>query len=112
MNRKAKINHTASELAEIGIKTAADNANAVCSEWSLQAYQYFTEWLETHSEEFKTEDIRNKYKDEGFASPPSERAWGSITRRAARAGLIKRVGYAPTQNPTAHGANASLWVRS
>jgi len=56
-------------------------------------------------EDFRT-DLTVKLDD-----PPSLRAFGGISGRAVRDGLITKVGYQQVKNVKAHAANAALWKK-
>lgn len=98
------------ELKEKGIKKATDHAELVHDGWNKTA-DYFFKYFVTHSKNpFKMEDFREWVKGM-LPSPPSLRAFGGVTVRAVRAGLIEKVGYAQVTNAKAHRANCSLWKR-
>ena len=94
-----------------GIKRAVDHANLVNESWSDTVYRLFLDFIRHNKCEFMCEDFR-----EGMASlippPPNDRAFGGIFMRAAKAGLITRVRYAPVKNVRAHRANASVWKKA
>ena len=48
---------------------------------------------------FTVEDARELA---GLEAPTDRRAWGAVVNRAARRGLIRRVGYAPARSSNAH----------
>lgn len=92
---------------DIGIKKAEDHANSVHESWSDKAYEFLRQYIR-HDAEFMTEQIREA--SEGIVpEPPSKRAWGSIVLKAARAGLIKKIGYKSVSNPKANATPATLW---
>lgn len=98
------------ELKEIGMQKAIDSANAKHTDWSNNAYDFLLNYLDTVSCEFLCEDFR--LASVGFVSdPPSKRAFGSIMIRAAKNGLIRKVGYGTVHNPTAHSCFASKWEK-
>jgi len=74
------------QLRDKGIKQAIDNADDTHERWSEKAYKFLTNWIKTQYE-FMTEDVRLASEKE-IPKPPSNRAWGGIVVRAARAGLI------------------------
>lgn len=80
-----------------GMKRAADHADNDSPGWTERAYQALRSYVEgrLHSETFTIEQAREVaglLVDE----PPDGRAWGAVTQRAIRAGLIVRTGeYAP-----------------
>lgn len=95
------------ELRDIGMKQATDHADQKIEKWSDRAYDFLLEFIKTNKE-FMAEDVRNA--SEGTLElPPSNRAWGSIFVKAARAGMIKRKGYRQVKNAKAHCTPATLW---
>jgi hypothetical protein len=95
------------QLRDKGIKQAIDNADDTHERWSEKAYKFLTNWIKTQYE-FMTEDVRLASEKE-IPKPPSNRAWGGIVVRAARAGLINKVGFSNVKNPKAHHTPASIW---
>lgn len=95
------------KLKNEGMQRAVDHANAVNKDWSEKAYAFLKEFIQKNTM-FMTEDVR--YASQGIVpSPPTQRAWGSIIRRAAVEGLIIRATIKAVKNIKAHGANASVW---
>lgn len=94
-----------------GIKLALDHADKVIDNWGEKAYVLLKEFLRTNKGNFMAEDFRLSVADK-IDAPPHNRAFGGIFMRAAKAGLIERVGYAPVKNWKAHRANASVWRKS
>lgn len=86
------------------------HANEVHEGWSEKAYGLFKSFLVLTTGPFKVEDFREWAKNL-LPAPPSLRAFGSITVKAKKAGLIRHVGYAQVDNAKAHRANCSLWKR-
>jgi hypothetical protein len=103
-------NYTGRDLKERGMNQAETHANQVHEKWSEKAYDLFKAFLVKTSSPFKIEDFR-EYVKNLLPAPPSLRAFGGVAMRAAKSGLIKRVGYAKVNNAKAHQANASLWMR-
>jgi hypothetical protein len=96
------------EARDKGIKRAVDHANLLQENWSDQVYQCFVGFILASQAPFQMEDFRETLQ--GFvADPPSKRAFGHIVLRAAKEGLITRVGYAPVKNVTAHRCFSSVW---
>lgn len=93
-----------------GIQQATDHADAVHDSWSDKAYGHFRTFVSQQNGPFKIESFREWVKD-FLPLPPSLRAFGSITVRAVRAGLIKRIGYTQVTNIKAHRANCALWQK-
>jgi hypothetical protein len=98
------------ENRDEGIKTAVDHANDEHEKWSAQAFDALKDFIERHEEPFLGEDVRRFAVD--VPIPPSKRAWGGVLVRAARLGLIKKVGFKETTNPLAHRTPATLWEKT
>lgn len=98
-------------LKEIGMAMAEESANNKVEGWSDMAFEFLKEFIQGNPGEFMGEDIRHASKWI-VPQPPSNRAWGSVVLRAAKAGLIRRVGFKSVSNPKAHSAPCSLWVRA
>jgi hypothetical protein len=93
-------------LADSGAQIAAANAG---SEWSASAYSILVEYARTNKE-FMTEDVRAyALKQYELPLPPDSRAWGGVVNRAVKAGLIKRIGYAPMKSVNCHANPKSVW---
>lgn len=102
------IDFTGKELMEQGMARAIAHAEAIEPMWSDTAYQFLLKFAATGNE-FMAEDVRAA--SQGIVPPPpSMRAWGGIIRRAAKAGLITRIGYKSVINPKAHCALCSVWI--
>lgn len=95
-----------------GLAQAIDHADESSWGWSDKAYDMFKVWIKNKPDgyEFMTEDFRvdifGKIDD-----PPSLRAFGGISGRAVRDGLIEKAGYRQVKNVKAHAANAALWKK-
>lgn len=97
------------QVTDKAIQRAVDHADAVHNAWSDRAYEFLVEFIRNNPS-FMTEDVR--YAAQGIVlTPPSLRAWGSVIRRAVKAGLIKHVAYRNVKNINAHSALASVWHR-
>jgi len=94
-------------LRDNGIKVSVENADKTIDNWSEKAYSFFIKYIRD-KDFFMTEDVR--VASEGLLeTPPSKRAWGSITLRAKREGIIESVGFSSVKNPKAHSTPATLW---
>ena len=105
---------TGEELRDAGIKKAIESAETIVENWSEKAYAMFVQYTKKvikfrTIKAFMTEDFRKYCDDNGLPKPASERAYGWVVRKACSEGLIKRVGYAPVQNPKAHCTPATIW---
>ena len=95
------------ELRDKGIKKASDNANNTHDKWSDKAYDFLLKYIK-YQNQFMTEDVRVA-SEKAIPKPPSNRAWGSVILKAAKSGLINRVGFANVKNAKAHKTPASVW---
>ncbi len=100
---------TGEELRDQGINQALSHAEQVSDNWGDKAYILFLEFIKDR-ETFKCEDFRESVKDK-LDEPPSNRAFGSIIVRAAKAGKIKRIGFVNVLNPRAHRTPVSFWSK-
>ena len=95
-------------LREQGINQAKEHADSVFQDWSDRAFEFLKEFISLSEYPFMAEDVRTS-ADCNIPEPPSKRAWGAVILKAAREGIIRRVGYRETQNPAAHRTPATLW---
>ncbi|MCI2809363.1 hypothetical protein [Eoetvoesiella caeni] len=102
---------TGRQLRDAGMHTAIGHAAATHDDWPEQAFEALQTYVATHpGKEFMAEDVRNyAYDVLAIPYPPHCRAWGSIIARAAREGMIRRVGIGPVKTASSHMANASVW---
>lgn len=78
---------------EAGMQIAADNADAHCIGWTDEAYQWIRRYAQ-QNHRFISEHCTAWAAEQGFRSPTDPRAWGHPFRRAAKDGIVVRVGYA------------------
>lgn len=103
----------ATDLRDMGMQQAEDNANRQVPDWSNDAMTYLKSFLvDQGSIPFQAEDFRIWAISKGLQEPPTWRAIGGIIVRARRDGLIKFVKIEATSAPTAHSANASVWIKA
>lgn len=95
------------ELRDNGITAALENADRQICNWSYHAYQFLLEYTKANKQ-FMAEDVRNASIGI-IETPPSSRAWGGILVKAAKSGLIKRIGFKNVKNAKAHCTPATLW---
>jgi hypothetical protein len=89
----------ASERRDLGIETAHANAEDKTPGWTDRALAYVVRFLEGRGDRtFLTEDVRAFAESCGLAYPPDGRAWGAVTQKASRRGIIDKVGYAPAKS--------------
>lgn len=100
------------KLRDRGMKRALDHAEDVHDCWGQKAYNLLVCWLRNKGSgrQFKAEDFRIHCElTDAIDRPPSDRAYGAVVIRAAKAGLIKKIGYATVVNPKAHRTPCTLW---
>lgn len=78
-----------------GMELVEDNANQTAPGWSAAAYAAIAEFCRERPYPFLLEDVRQWSASRGIAAPHDRRAWGAVIRRAAKHGLVRKVGYAP-----------------
>lgn len=100
---------TGEYLRDQGMSRAVEHADRVIESWSDKAYKYTVGYIQSH-DKFMVEDIRQASRGV-ISEPPSIRAWGSIIVRAAKKGLVKRIGFQSVKNAKAHCANAAVWQK-
>lgn len=98
---------TGEELRDIGIAQAVGHAESKHEGWADAAFSFLLSYMREHHE-FMGEDVRNASYGH-VPEAPSNRAWGGIMRRAAKEGLIYRIGFQSVKNPKAHCAPCSVW---
>lgn len=99
------------ELRDAGIERARSAADRKTLGWSETAFGYLLEFLASHAEAFRGEEVREFAHAKGCPHPAHARAWGSVLMRAARENKIEKIGTVQVKNPAAHMANANLWKR-
>lgn len=96
-------------LRDVGMSKAIDNANRQNPNWSEIAYAFLLTYI-AQNKEFMAEDVREASKLV-VPCPPSKRSWGGIIVRAAKSGLISKLGTRNVKNPKAHCTPATVWGR-
>lgn len=76
---------------DVGMLRAARHAEEVHLHWNDQAYQFLVAFAQ-RNKEFISEDVSDASKKVGFPQPPTDRAWGSIYRKACKNDVIIQVG--------------------
>ena len=94
--------------AQKGIDQAVAAAERKVSGWSAVALEFIRLYcLQRKGERCTGHDIVKASKAKGVIQPENAKAWGGPIQRAAREGLIRRVGY--TDDPNRHGNPIPLW---
>ena len=86
-----------------GMAAAEEAANRAQQGWSDRALAA----LLTTGQRLGHFTIDQLRREAGVESPTDERAWGGVIKRAARLGIIVRVGYAPAAS--SHGSPKPVW---
>lgn len=92
-----------------GMERALSAAGKV---WRDEAYATLAAYVRQHDHPFVIPEARDWAYDQGLDFPPSDRAWGGVVKRAAGAGLIRRVGYRPYGDARMHTQPVSVWERA
>lgn len=98
--------------SDAGIQQAADHAEDVNPKWLDKAYEalrVFAAGKRSSGATFTSEDVRNSIAAAAVPEPPDLRAWGVVFRRAARDGLIAKVGIVESRATHCHCALVSSW---
>lgn len=83
----------ARDRAERGIVSSILHAERSADGWSERAYAYLCAWAVMHRDDpFTLEDFRVAALEQGLDPPPDMRAFGGVTLRAIRRGVIKPTG--------------------
>lgn len=93
-----------------GIRRAMSHANQVAKDWNEHAVALIVQYAEQTEQPFMGEDVR-AWAFGKIAEPPHVNAWGGAFIKAARAGLIVKVGYNQTANKQAHARVSAMWRR-
>ncbi len=85
---------------ETGMSRAVEHADEVHGDWSDMAMEMLREYADAMEDRpFMAEQVRNWARTyPGWIDPPDKRAWGAVFTRAAKAGHIVKLGYAPAKS--------------
>lgn len=110
-NTPTLFDQAGTDLRDAGMKKAIEHADQVNEGWSDKAFNLLKSYVNEFGPgwKFLGEQVRYYAEAKKLEEPPSLRAWGSVMVRAAKSGLIKKVGYGQVTNPKAHRANSSQW---
>lgn len=76
---------------DIGMMRAARHAEAVHLHWNDMAYAFLVEFARSNAN-FISEDVSDASKQVDFPQPPTDRAWGSVYRKAVKNDIIIQIG--------------------
>jgi hypothetical protein len=92
---------TARKAAERGIASSSQHAGPEWQEVGISALRLFLRWnakMIGNYEEFTMEEARLWMASQGVGMPDELRAFGALTQRAIREGLIEQAGFARTNS--------------
>ena len=96
----------ANEAADLGMARALTATMAADPEWADRAFAHLEQYAREH-EAFISEDVSDASRDAGMPQPRTDRAWGAIYRRAAKAGVIVQDGSGRSRRR--HGSICPRW---
>jgi hypothetical protein len=85
---------------------AARAARSAGEEWAEAAYDYFCAFAKCFGKPFLVEQCVALANDK-IGPPPDARAWGAIAKRAHKAKVVEKVGYAAAA--TSNCSPKTLW---
>lgn len=93
--------------AKTGMSRALEHAEQEEPGWGDVALLFLKKYAREHAEPFTALDVRTAAAEWGLSEPPTPKAFGSVFQRAAREGVIKKIGYAP--HAERHASPTVLW---
>ena len=91
---------------DAGMQQAAQHADDLQPKWSDMALDRIRAYAASHPQ-FISEEMTDWAAGQGFVSPADPRAWGAPFQKAARLGIIRKVGYGISQRR--HLSPTPLW---
>jgi hypothetical protein len=73
--------------ASTGMSQAADAADRNIPGWTNMAFEFLVDFARSH-DRFISEDVSDASKKTNFPQPHTDRAWGSVYRRAIKENII------------------------
>lgn len=83
------------ERKDAGISSSASRANESSPGWADRAYSYMVKFASLTESPWTVEQFRHWAMSNGLDKPVEERAYGAVTMRALRHGVMVRIGFAP-----------------
>ena len=105
-------NTDARAARDAGIRQAAEHAEEVNPDWNEladEALRVFAASKRASGEAFTSEDVRKSIAAAFVPQPPHLRAWGSVFKRAAHAGLIVKAGVTNSAAAHCHLSYVAQW---
>lgn len=98
--------------AEERLSRAVAHAESDTSGWKDMTYKIFVDEFLPLYPEFRVEQFRSFLAmKEDYVFPPHNRAFGFLSKRAVKDGLIVSAGIVTVSNPLAHSCYATKWRR-
>lgn len=88
----------ATRRRDVGIAASVKHADQVSADWSARASVHLLDYARRAGGSFLAEQVREYAHAEGLEYPPDGRAWGAVLSRAAKARVIRPIGYAPARS--------------
>ena len=88
------------------MQQALDHAERVQPAWGEIAYTALVDYASARHV-FNSYTFRKWFHAMGYAAPPTDKAFGAIFSKAARNGVIERIGYDP--HPERHASPTPRW---
>jgi hypothetical protein len=105
---QTSLDFTAGEaLKEAGMSVVLANADVVNFNWTDYALSLLGGFAKS-VEKFSSDEFRAHFVDR-LPDPPSPNAFGALFNRAAKAGIIRHVGYAKSCRAAAHRRVVGVW---
>lgn len=95
---------------DAGMASSAAHAEADQEGWQDTAYFWLAHYITARKDPFTMEDFRLRAAMFGMPQPTELRAYGALTRRALKYGLIQKVGFAPVAS--SHGSPKALYAKA
>lgn len=89
-----------------GMQRAQDHAEEASPGWADRAFAALCAHA-TRGGRFTSYEFRMAAYGQGLDAPPTDKAFGPVFLRAAKAGVIRKAGYA--QHPERHASPTPVW---
>lgn len=96
----------AKEEGKKGMQRAIENALRSDPDWADNAYEFLRIYA-SRNEFFISEDVSDASRRENINQPPTDRAWGSVYRKACQDGLMEIDGVGRSRRR--HGSICPRW---
>lgn len=95
---------------ELGMARVAEKADRVTVGWTETAFRGLSKWVNSSIFPFTIEQARREVTGWLVPEPHDGRAWGAVTVRAVREGVIVATGCYASAN-SSHGSPKMLYVK-